>query len=94
MKILAIILARKDSKRCKGKNTRLLGGKPLITWTLDTVKDLNELCDIIVSTDDPIIANFAKTAKVLVPWLRPAYLASDNAKSVDAILHALDWYRN
>ena len=28
----------------------------------------------------------------LVPWLRPAALASDSATSIDVAIHALDWY--
>ena len=34
-KILALVLARKGSKRLKNKNVRSLAGKPLICWTLD-----------------------------------------------------------
>jgi CMP-N,N'-diacetyllegionaminic acid synthase len=50
------------------------------------------ICDILVSTDDPAIAEVARNAKALVPWLRPAELATDEASSVDVCLHALDWY--
>ena len=37
-KILAIILARKNSKRIKNKNIKILKKKPLISWTLDLQK--------------------------------------------------------
>lgn len=92
MKILALILARGGSKRLPGKNIRLLGGKPLIVWSIDVVKHIPEICDILVSTDDPAIAVVSKEAGALVPWLRPAELATDTSSSVDAALHALDWY--
>ena len=46
----------------------------------------------MVSTDDPAIASVSTASGALVPWLRPSYLATDNATSVDAVLHALDWY--
>jgi len=92
MRILALILARGGSKRCPGKNIRILGGKPLIVWSIDAVKGVSEMCDILVSTDDPEIADVARTAGALVPWLRPAKLASDTARTVDAALHALDSY--
>ena len=92
MRILALITARGGSKRLPGKNIRLLGGKPLIVWSIDVAKDIPEICDILVSTDDQTIASVCKDADALVPWLRPAELSSDTASSVDAALHALDWY--
>lgn len=92
MKILAIIPARGGSKRLPGKNIRVLGGKPLINWTIDVCKNLPEICDILVSTDDTTIAEISANAGAYVPWLRPAELASDTASSVDVALHALDWY--
>lgn len=92
MKILALILARGGSKRLPGKNIRLLGGKPLIVWSIDVAKDIPEICDVLVSTDDHEISTVCKVAGALVPWLRPADLATDTASSVDAALHALDWY--
>ncbi len=55
-------------------------------------KGIPEICDILVSTDDPAIAEVARNAGVLVPWLRPGELATDTATSVDVALHALDWY--
>ncbi len=92
MKILALIPARGGSKRLLGKNIRLLGGKPLIAWSIDSVKDITEICDILVSTDDPLIASVASSSGALVPWLRPDELATDTASSVDVVIHALDWY--
>lgn len=92
MRILALIPARGGSKRLPGKNIRALGGKPLIVWSIDIVKDIPEVCDILVSTDDPAIASVCSETGACVPWLRPANLAKDNANSVDVALHALNWY--
>lgn len=92
MKILALVTARGGSKRLPGKNIRILGGKPLIVWSIDVAKDIPEICDILVSTDDAAIASVCTEAGALVPWLRPAGLATDTASSVDVALHALDWY--
>ena len=94
MKILAIIPARAGSKRLPGKNIRMLGGKPLIVWSIDVAKDIQEICDILVTTDDPAIASVCADAGALVPWLRPAALATDTASSIDVALHALDWYED
>jgi N-acylneuraminate cytidylyltransferase len=92
MRILALIPARGNSKRLPGKNIRLLGGKSLIVWSIEIAKNVSEICDILVSTDNQKIANISKKAGALVPWLRPKKLASDLAKSEDVVIHALDWY--
>lgn len=92
VRILALITARGGSKRLEGKNIRPLAGRPLIVWSIDVAKGIPEICDILVSTDDPAIAEIAHNAGALVPWLRPADLATDTASSVDVCLHALDWY--
>jgi len=92
MRILALIPARGGSKRLPGKNIRMLGDKPLIVWSIDAAKGTPEICDILVSTDSSEIAEICKESAVLVPWLRPADLATDTASSVDVALHALDWY--
>lgn len=93
MKVLAIIPARKGSKRLPGKNRKLLGGVPLVTWAINSVKDISEITDILISTDDPEIVKIASQQKILAPWLRPECLSDDEASSIDVALHALDWYQ-
>ena len=60
MRVLALITARAGSKRLPGKNIRLLGNKPLIAWSIDVVRNIPEICDILVSTDDKNIASVCK----------------------------------
>jgi len=58
---LAIIPARKDSKRLPGKNFKELGGLPLFTHSVNYGRINSEIIDeIIISTDDPIIIHIAK----------------------------------
>lgn len=90
--ILAVIPARAGSKRLPGKNKRVLGGKPLIMWSVDLAKKIPQICDVVVSTDDEDIAEMCRIGGATVPWLRPAELASDTASTVDVVLHLLDWY--
>lgn len=92
MKILALIPARGGSKRLPGKNIRNLGGKPLISWSIEIAKQLNSVCDVLVSTDDEKIASIARMHGALVPWLRPLGLSSDESTSTEVALHALNWY--
>ena len=94
MRILTLIPARGGSKRLPGKNIRPLGGKPLIGWSIDVAKNIPQICDVLVSTDDPDIADACRGLGASVPWLRPAELATDTAGSVDVALHALNWYES
>jgi CMP-N-acetylneuraminic acid synthetase len=71
-----------------GKNIRPLAGKPLIVHTINAAR-ASRLTDVIVTTDDEQIASVARTAGALVPFVRPAYLAGDTAKSLDVAIHAL-----
>ena len=54
MKILVVIPARGGSKRIPRKNIRMIGGKPLILYSVENAKNLknNYDTDIVVSTDD------------------------------------------
>lgn len=92
LRILAIIPARAGSKRLPGKNKKLLGGKPLISWTIEVLQGVPGICDVLVSTDDPEIADYCKSLGVMVPWLRPTALASDTSISAEVALHAVNWY--
>lgn len=91
-RLLAIIPARGGSKRLPRKNVLPLGGKPLIAWTIDAARESGCFVDVLVSTDDAEIAEAARAHGALVPWLRPAEFATDTARSIDVVLHALDWY--
>ena len=94
MKILILILARKNSKRVPNKNIMRLGGKELIQWTIDSALEISSLNKILVSTDDTAIQEIAIKRNVLCPWLRPSQLSTDTASSVDATIHAIDWYEH
>lgn len=87
---LAIVPARAGSKRLPGKNLRLLGGKPMIAWTLEAAlasKSINAVC---VTSDDEDVLALARSMGVQHIVHRPVELASDTATSEDVVLHALD----
>ena len=92
MKLLVLILARGGSERLPGKNIRPLGGRPLISWSIDIAKKIPDVCEILVSTDCNEIGEISRKEGAVVPWLRPAHLSSGSASSVDAAIHSLDWY--
>ncbi|MCC5785788.1 MAG: acylneuraminate cytidylyltransferase family protein [Phycisphaerales bacterium] len=89
MRALAIILARGGSKGVPGKNTREVGGKPCIAWTIEQAQRARRVGRVLVSTDDT-------RAKAISEELgaeaieRPAELAGDAARVDDAARHALE----
>lgn len=88
-KVLAIIPARGGSKGLPGKNTKLLGEKPLIAWTIEAALNADCIDKTIVSTDSQNIANIAEKYGALVPFMRPDILATDTATTSDVVEHAL-----
>ena len=94
-KILALILARKNSKRLKNKNVYKLGNKPLVTWTFNILKKKNIrrlFTDIIVSTDSNKIKKLSENYKFLSPWIRPKNLSGQFISSESSAINALKWY--
>jgi CMP-N-acetylneuraminic acid synthetase len=83
--ILAIILARGNSKGVKKKNIRKLNGKPLIYYTINEAKKSKIFKNIIVSTESNEVAKISKFYGAEVPFLRPKKFATDRAKAIDAI---------
>lgn len=90
--ILATICCRGGSKGVPGKNIRLLNGKPLIAYTIETAKKSKLINDLIISTDDEEIATVAKQFGASVPFMRPDELASDTASKWPVFIHALEAY--
>lgn len=86
MNILITICARGGSKGIPGKNIKLLNGKPLIAYTVESAKKFKALhgADIVVSTDDDDIKDVVRNLGVQVHD-RPDYLATDSAGKVETI---------
>ena len=90
-KILAIIPARGGSKGLPGKNIKEMLGKPLIAWSIEQGLNSKYIDRLIVSTDEQEIAEIAKKFGADVPFLRPKEIAIDEAKTIDVILHAINF---
>lgn len=92
MKNIAIIPARSGSKGLKDKNIKLLGGKPLMAYTLEAAIGSGCFAEIHVSTDSPEYAKIAMSFGGSVPFLREESLAGDTAGSWDVVKMVLDRY--
>ena len=91
MRVLAIIPARGGSKGVPGKNIKLLGGKPLLQYTLESANESQLLTRVILSSDDASIIATAEALGLEVPFIRPANLATDQAKSIEVVQHAVQY---
>ncbi|BBA99678.1 putative transferase [Actinacidiphila reveromycinica] len=90
-RVLAVIPARGGSKGVPGKNVATVGGVPLVARAVRACAAARRIGVTVVSTDDPAIAEVARSAGAEVV-LRPAAIAGDTATSEAAVLHAMDAY--
>ncbi len=90
MKPICIIPARGGSKGIPSKNIRILGDKPLIAHTITTAITSNLFSHVIVSTDSDEIASISQKYGAKVPFMRPKELATDDANTIDALIHAIE----
>ena len=75
MRILGLIPARGGSKGIPLKNIVLLMGRPLLAYTCEAALASHCLDRVVVSTDDPEIAQIAREYRAEVPFMRPQQLA-------------------
>jgi len=83
MNILAFIPARGGSKSIPKKNIKLLGNKPLITYSIDCAVNCG-INNVIIDTDDKEIEKIAKEYNVRV-LNRPPSLGKDNTSMYDVL---------
>lgn len=93
MNVIAIIPAKGDSKRVPGKNLRMMLGKPLIAWAIETAKKSSKINRVIVSTSDKEIAKTAKEYGAEVPFMEPVEIAAGGGNIEGALLHAVEWLK-
>lgn len=91
---IAVIPARGGSKRIARKNIKIFCGKPMIAWSIEAAKASLVFDRVIVSTDDPEIADVAKLWGAEVPFMRPAELSDDHTGTTAVIAHATRWLKD
>jgi len=67
----------------------MVGGKPLIAWTIDAGKASIYLDRLILSSDDEEIIGVARQNGCEVPFKRDPVLSLDETPSIDVVLDAL-----
>lgn len=85
---LALIPARAGSKSIKNKNLALLGGKPLLFYTINEAKKVDFIDEILVSSDGSAILDYAHSQGVST-IKRPIELAGDFTQTSEVVAHTL-----
>ncbi len=85
---IAIILCKGNSKGVKNKNIRNFFGKPLMYWTIKSLKESTIIKDIYISSESDQILRYAKKYKINC-IKRPKYLTNPKSQSEDSILHSI-----
>ncbi len=91
MEVLAVIPARGGSKSIPRKNIADFAGYPLIAYSIAAGLAAESINRLIVSTDDPEIAEISRKYGAETPFLRPLELAHDHTPDFPVFEHALNW---
>jgi N-acylneuraminate cytidylyltransferase/CMP-N,N'-diacetyllegionaminic acid synthase len=91
MNILGVIPARGGSKGIPRKNLLTLGTKTLLELAIDSARESLQLTRTIVTTEDPELAEVARSAGAEVPFQRPGKLSTDTASTWSVMQHAVTW---
>jgi pseudaminic acid cytidylyltransferase len=87
--IVAIIPARGGSKRIPRKNIRPFAGKPIIAYSISAALESKLFDRVVVSTDDPEVAETARAWGAEAPFVRPKELADDHTGTDAVVKHAI-----
>ncbi len=91
--IVAIIPARKNSKRIKNKNVKNFNKKPMIYWSIKKLKDSKIFDKIIVSSDSEKILKISRKLNVDICINRPKKLSTSTAITKDVIIHSINFLK-
>jgi len=91
VEVLALIPARGGSKSIPRKNIKLMGGHPLIAYSIEAALQSSFVNRAVVSTDDQKIAEIAVSYGAEAPFIRPAKFAQDDTMDLPVFQHALRW---
>lgn len=86
---IGLIPARRDSKGIRRKNLYVLGGKPLLEYTIQAALRSTQLDRVVLSSNDPDALTMARELGIEVPFVRPEALARDNTPMVEVVQHTV-----
>jgi len=90
-RVLGVVTARGGSKGVPRKNLARIGGHTLTGWALNCLVATPEVDRALVSSEDEEIRAHVNRFGPYAPFVRPAELATDEARSLPVLVHALKW---
>ncbi|MBP7860911.1 pseudaminic acid cytidylyltransferase [bacterium] len=91
---LAIIPARRGSKRIANKNVKSFLGKPIIAYSIDVAKESGIFETVMVSTNCPQISEVARNYGADVPFMRSEEASNDHAGLEEVLEEVINSYLN
>jgi CMP-N,N'-diacetyllegionaminic acid synthase len=88
--LTAIIPARAGSKGVPGKNAFRIDGETLVERSIRLAEASGRVERVLVTTNSPELYAMAEALGAAPPSLRPAHLATDEARTIDAVRHLID----
>ena len=88
-KILAVVMARGNSKGIKNKNLKKINGLPLVSIAGKLLKKINIIDRSILSTDSKRISVCGKKSGLSIFFKRPMSLSKDMTSDFKVINHSL-----
>lgn len=90
-KVLAVIPAKKKSRRLPNKNIKIFNGLPLICWTIKESIKSKLITNICVSSDSEKTLKIASKYKSVVLIKRPKKLCESNIDNYKVVEHSLKY---
>mgnify|MGYP001463950266 CR=1 FL=1 len=92
--VIAIIPARSGSKSIRDKNLSLLGGYPLLAYSIVAAKLSRRIERVLLSTDSELYAEIGRRYGAEVPFLRPKEFSGDKSNDREFMAHAITWLQD
>jgi len=89
LRVVAIVPARGGTDPVPYLNIKRLGDRPLLAHTLEAAAASESVDRVVVTTDDPTVAEVARARGADVPFLRPRELAADLPSLKPVVAHAV-----
>jgi len=90
-RVVAVIPARHGSTRFPGKPLAQISGKPLIQWVWEGAKESKSLQKVLIATDDPSIAQVARSFGADVVMTRADHPSGTDRVAEAAAQETADW---
>ena len=93
--IITLVPARKNSKGIKNKNVLKINGKPLISYTLDSIKKSKlNIKNCYILSDDERVKNIGRKYGANTKYKRPKNLSRDKTLFVENLFHFFEWTKS